>query len=284
MQIKKKELLVLPPVENIDEIIKNMAVKVTKAYYSALEFCFVKNKVSVLHEGRDIKTFSFVWLSSSWNTRDLATAVKIYLERNNVPHSFVEQSTSKITDSMHFVLNNILYPCTYYVETFQTEKFFHQVEKTCGFPLIMKDSKGFGGNGLKHIKSMEELVSIVSNRSEKKRYIFQKYIENDYDWGVLVANNKVISAEKSYPKKGEFRNNACAGAKEVFVKVKDIPENVKEMALKAAKILDLRWSRSDIIVDKVSGVPYLLEVNRFPGITSGSSEVTGATNFVKSFF
>lgn len=284
MFIKRKEILVLPPVENIDEIVKDMNVKVTKAYYSSLEFCFKKNTVSVLHKGRDIKSFSFVWLSSSWNTRDLATAVKIYLEKNNVPHSFVEQSTSKITDSMHFVLNKIPYPSTYYVESFETKDFFNQIEKTCGFPLIMKDSKGFGGNGLKYITSMEDLKDIVSKGPEKKRYIFQKYIENDYDWGVLVANGKVISAEKSYPKQGEYRNNSCNGAKEVFIKVKDIPENIKEMALKAAKVLGLRWSRSDIIIDKVSKLPYLLEVNRFPGITSGSTEVTGATNFVKSFF
>ncbi len=284
MEVRKKELLVLPPVENIDEIIKDMSVVVTKAYYSSLEFRFEKDSVSVLHEGRDIKSFSFVWLSSSWNTRDLATAVKIYLEKNNVPHSFVEQSTSKITDSMHFVLNGIPYPSTYYVESFETERFFNEIEKTCGFPLIMKDSKGFGGNGLKYISSMEELVSVVKNRLDKKRYIFQKYIPNDYDWGVLVANNQVLSAERSYARKGEFRNNSCNGAKEIFVKVKDIPENVKEMALKAAKILELRWSRSDIIVDKSSGLPYLLEVNRFPGITSGSSEVTGAASFVRSFF
>ncbi len=284
MNIKKKELLVLPPVENIDEIIKGMSVVVTKAFYSSLEFCFANNTVSVLYKGRDIKSFSFVWLSSSWNTRDLATAVKIYLEKNNVPHSFVEQSTSKITDSMHFVLNGIPYPSTYYVETFETVRFFNEIEKTCGFPLIMKDSKGFGGNGLKYVSSMEELVSVVSKRLDKKRYIFQKYIPNDYDWGVLVANNRVISAERSYPKKGEFRNNSCAGAKEVFVNVKDIPENVKEMALKAARVLGLRWSRSDIIVDRNSNLPYLLEVNRFPGITSGSTEVIGATNFVRSFF
>ncbi len=284
MDIKKKELLVLPPVENIDEIIKDMSVVVTKAYYSSLEFSFKNNKVSVFHKGRDIKSFSFVWLSSSWDTRDLATAVKIYLEENNVPHSFVEQSTSKITDSMYFVLNKIPYPCTYYVETSETAKFFNEIEKTCGFPLIMKDSKGFGGNGLKFINSMQELVEIVSKRSDKKKYIFQRYIENDYDWGVLVADNEVISAEKSYPSKGEFRNNSCNGAKEVFVNIQDIPDSVREMALKAAKILGLRWSRADIIIDKVSKLPYLLEVNRFPGITSGSSEVTGATNFVKSFF
>jgi glutathione synthase/RimK-type ligase-like ATP-grasp enzyme len=283
MNSKKFDLLVLPPIENIDEIIKNMPIKITKAYYKSLEFCFEDSSVKILHEGRDLKTFSFVWLSSSWETRDLATAVKLYLERNNIAHSFVEQSTSKITDSMSFVLNKIPYPNTYYVETADTLNNLDSIEKICGFPLIMKDSKGFGGNGLTFVDSKKKLVDTVSKRNDKKKYLFQKFIPNDYDWGILMAKNKIISAEMSYPQKGEFRNNTCIGAKEVFVEIKDIPRNIKDIALKAANVLNLQWSRADIIVDKITGLPYLLEVNRFPGITSGTNEVIGASKFVKTF-
>ncbi len=283
MNSKTFELLVLPPTENIDEIIKEMPINITKAHYSSLEFCFENNSVKILHEGRNLKTFSFVWLSSSWETRDLATATKLYLEKNNVPHSFVEQSTSKITDTMHFVLNKIPCPDTYYVETFDTLKNLSSIEKTCGFPLIMKDSKGFGGNGLTYIDSRKKLIDTISKRNEKKRYLFQRFIPNNYDWGVLIADGEIISAERSYPLKGEFRNNTCTGAKEVFVKIKEIPEEIKHIALKAARVLGLQWSRADIIIDKVSGLPYLLEVNRFPGITSGTNEVSGASKFVKTF-
>jgi len=47
----------------------------------------------------------------------------------------------------------------------------------------------------------------------------------------LVANNKVVSAERSYPKKGDYRNNAGAGATEYFVNISDIPEEIKNIAL-----------------------------------------------------
>ena len=283
MKSKKFELLALPPTENIDEITKGMPIEVTKAYYSSLEFCFNNDIVSILFEDRDLKTFSFVWLSSSWETRDLATSVKLYLEKYSVPHSFVEQSTSKITDSMHFVLNKIPYPSTYYIETINTLDHLDAIEKVCGFPLIMKDSKGFGGNGLTFIDSKGKLIDTIQQRNGNKRYLFQKFIPNDYDWGILVADNKVLSAEKSFPQKGEFRNNACAGASEVFVNIKDVPEDVKDIALQATRILGLQWSRADILIDRISGLPYLLEVNRFPGTTSGSTEITGASIFVKNF-
>jgi len=55
------------------------------------------------------------------------------------------------------------------------------------------------------------------------------------------------------------------------------------MAIKATKILGLSWARSDIIIDKETGIPYLLEVNRCPGITSGSTEITGARKFLNSY-
>ncbi len=276
------EILVLPPTENIQAIIKNLPVKLTTAYYYSLQFQLKNNNTQILLNGRDIKEFSFVWLSSSWNTRDLATAVKIYLEESSTPHSFVEQNTSKITDSMTFVLNDIPYPNTYFVESMKTMDHLKQIEKTCGYPLIMKDSKGFGGNDMSYISCEEELKKVISKNHQNKKYIFQQYIPNNYDWGVLVSNNRIVSAERSYPKPGEFRNNCSAGATEIFDDIKNIPAGVKAIALKASTLLGLQWSRSDIIIDKISNKPYLLEVNRFPGITLDSTEVVGANSFLRS--
>jgi len=95
-----------------------------------------------------------------------------------------------------------------------------------------------------------------------------------------VADGKVVSGEKSYPRCGEFRNNTCNGAKEVFVNPVDIPESVKEMAVQSAKALKLSWSRADIVVDKYTNLPYLMEVNRRPMLTTDSMEIDGAHTFL----
>lgn len=276
---KDIELLVLPSIENIEEIIKDIPVKLTKAYYSSLEFRFKNNNVSILHKGSDINTFSLVWLSSHWTSRDLATSVKLYLDRYEIPNTFVEQSTSKITDNMNFVLNDIPCPNTYYVDSSEIMEHIEDIEEVCKYPLIMKDSRGHHGIDSVYISSREELIKNINSISSKKVFFIQEYIPNEYDWGVLVANNKVVSAERSYPNNGEYRNNI--GATEVFVDLNDIPEDIKDIALKASNILGLSWSRSDIIVDKDTHLPYLLEVNRFPGITTESSEVKGACEFLK---
>ena len=281
--LKEIELLVLPPIKHIDEIIKDLPVKLTKAYYSSLELCIKDNKVSILHKGRDIKTFSAVWLSSYWTTRDLATTVKLYLDNFKVPNTFVEHSTSNVTVYMNFVLNGIPCPNTYYLERSKIMNHLENIENTCGYPLIMKDTKGCRSLNSAYISSREELIQKINGQKDSHNFLFQQYITNEYDWGVLVANSKVVSAERSYPKKGDYRNNAGAGATEHFVKISDIPEEIKNIALNAGNALGLSWSKSDIIVDKNTQLPYILEVNRFPSITMGSTEVDGANNFIKSY-
>ena len=149
--------------------------------------------------------------------------------------------------------------------------------------MIMKSTKGFGGKNAALINNKQELIETIEDRDPNFQYMFQKFIPNDYDWGIMVANDKVVSGEKSYPKCGEFRNNCSNGATEIFIDPEKIPEEIKEMALDGARALGLSWSRADIVIDKKTEQPYLLEVNRFPGITKGTTEVLGARQFLTNY-
>jgi len=276
-------LLILPSVRNMDQVVKGISsnIDLTKGSFSRVEFRVKDNEIQLLHKGVDLKDFSSVWLSSFWRSRDLAYAAKLYLDHFGISHTYVEKSTSKITDQVQFVLNNILVPNTFFVDTQDIVDYTKKIEGVCGYPLIIKDIKGSGGKYSAYIKNRQELLVKFSKLSKHRKYVFQKFIPNEYDWGILVINGRVVSAEKSYHKHSEFRNNACNGAKEVFMETKDVPKPIQDIAIKASEILGLSWSRSDIIVDKNTNIPYLLEVNRCPGITSGTSEVSGAQQFLK---
>jgi glutathione synthase/RimK-type ligase-like ATP-grasp enzyme len=183
---------------------------------------------------------------------------------------------------MHFALEGIATPKTLFMNRAHIGKRLDVVKRVCGYPLIIKDSKGSGGRNCEYVLSEEDLLVQLATLPKNKRFIFQQYIKNEYDWGVMVVNGEVVAGEKSYPLVGEFRNNACNGAEEIFVEVDAIPEEVKTMALAASKSLGLSWSRADIIIDVVTKKPYLLEVNRYPGVTLGSDEVQGAYRFLAS--
>ncbi len=252
----------------------------TKGRFGNLEFSFQDKGPTITHKGVDLKDFSFVWLSSTWASRDLAYAVKLYLKNAKVPFTYIEKGTSKVTDHMLFSLSGIQAPNTLFFGHKKIEKNLEKIQEICGYPLVVKDTKGARGAHSILVKTAEELIEQMKELPKHKKYLFQEFIPNNYNWGVLVANGKVVSGEKSYPCLGEFRNNTCNGAEEVFVDPEDIPTEIKEMALKTSKALGLAWSRSDIIIDKNTQEPYLMEINRFPGISSKTTEVDGAYKFL----
>jgi glutathione synthase/RimK-type ligase-like ATP-grasp enzyme len=284
MKPKKIKLLVLPSIPNIQQVIDKFSypVDLTKGKFDDLEIVFKEKQVKILHKGVDLKEFSFVWLSSYWKFRDLAHAIHLYLKQNNIPSAYVEKNTSKLTDHINFSLKNIDSPDTLFMSIKNIKNNLSSIKKVCGYPLIIKDVKGSGGNYSRKVLVEDDLLEKIEELPSNRRYFFQKYIPNEYDWGVMVADGVVVSGEKSYPCTGEFRNNACNGAREVFIDPDKIPDNVKQMAIDASDALNLKWSRSDIIVDKKTKKIFLLEVNRFPGITSKTSEVDGAFTFISS--
>ncbi|MBU1167713.1 hypothetical protein KKC60_04890 [Patescibacteria group bacterium] len=284
MNEKKFDLLVLPTVPNMQQVIDRFPfpIALTKGQFKNLEIVFQNGQVTATHKGVDLRDFSLVWLCSYWKSRDLAYAMRLYLKHNNTPSTNVEKSTSKLTDHMLFSLNGVTSPDTLFIGHSDIKKCLVQIQNVCGYPLIIKDTKGTRGAHVMKIESEEDLLVKAKDLPKHKKFLFQKYIHNKYDWGIMVANGTVVSGEKSYSCEGEFRNNACNGAKEVFVDPNDIPQIIKQMALDASKALGLSWSRSDIIIDEHTQKPYVLEVNRLPGITPKTSEVEGAYAFLSS--
>lgn len=277
-------LLSLPALSSTKQVIKRFPfpIEYMAGNFRYIAFVFHKGDTRVLIKGADMQDYSFIWLTSGWKQRDLAYAVRLYLESTGTPHSHVENSPSKITDTMIFSLHDLPIPDTVFVHRANIENSMTLIRETCGYPLIVKDVLGARGKFSKYVASESELLETVETLPKDREFLFQRFIRNEYDWGIMVVNGVVVSGEKSYPSEGEFRNNTCNGAKERFADVAEIPEDIKAMAITASGLLDLTWSRTDIIIDRDSGLPYLLEVNRFPGITADSDEASGAYTFLAS--
>lgn len=284
MEKKSFSLFCLPATQSSHRIIKKFPfpIDLTGGRYRDIALVFHRGSFRILHKNIDISDFSFVWLTSGWGYRDIAYALGLYLEAHKTPHSYVEKSPSKITDCTVFALNHLPIPDTLFVSRANLEQSMPLVKRICGYPLIIKDVRGSQGKHSEYVSSESDLLEKMEKLPKNKRFIFQRFIPNEYDWGIMVANGIVVAGEKSYPADGEFRNNTCNGAEERFIDVALIPEEIKTMAIQASGLLGLFWSRADIIIDKHTARPYLLEVNRYPGITAGSNEELGAYTFLAS--
>lgn len=146
------------------------------------------------------------------------------------------------------------------------------------FPVILKGSGGDRGTRVFKANNLEELEKLVrdlrkSETEEGRRYLLQEYIENDGDYRVLVLGEKVLGVMKrSSSKKEEFRNNYSAGGR---VEVADLPEDVKKLAVKAAKVCGLSVAGVDVAFrDFDFKKPVIWEVNKGPQF-KGFMKATG---------
>jgi glutathione synthase/RimK-type ligase-like ATP-grasp enzyme len=276
------KVLIVPAVENFNLAHKHLNnAQYDTSYFKNISFAFTAHGPRASYKDSDCKDYDYVWLSSYWGTRDLAYGLHLYLDRHKIKHTRTARSGSKIVDHMIFSLHDIPCPNTFYRNTRNVETFIADLEDVCEYPIVVKDIRGYRGKNTFLTHDRTELEEVVQKLSPGVKVLFQEFVPNDYDWGVLVSNGEVVATEKSIPKEGEFRNNACNGAEEKFVDVDICPENVRKIAIEAADALQLEWCRSDIVVDKNTGEAKLLEVNRYPGITKGTDEVKAVVDFLK---
>jgi len=150
-----------------------------------------------------------------------------------------------------------------------------------GLPLVAKDlysQRGIGVHLVKTIKDFDDLVTRFPNN----KFLFQKFIEKKEEFRVLVVGDQVGSYErKTSMDPNEFRNNVSLGAKEDFIDICEIAEDVKDISIKSSRILKIEIAGVDAAVD-TNGKVWLLEVNRGPGFTYKavkSREVASVADF-----
>lgn len=142
-----------------------------------------------------------------------------------------------------------------------------------GFPLIVKSTTGSMGVDNWLVQNFTQLGDIARQKHESM-LVVQEFIPNDFDYRVLVFGNKVRAVIKRSRKDKDAThlNNTSAGADGRMIKLEDFPRELEAIALKAASATrrsDL--AGVDIIIDSITGKPYVLEVNKSPQIETGSN-------------
>ena len=142
------------------------------------------------------------------------------------------------------------------------------VEEELGYPVIVKSSFGSMGTGVFKAENFEELKGAAS-ALKMQPHLFQQYIAESAgrDIRVIVIGGKAVAAMERISG-GDFRSNIAIGGRGLKI---DMPVQVKEMAEKAAALLNLDYCGADILFGKEGF--YLCEVNSnafFDGIEAAT--------------
>lgn len=146
------------------------------------------------------------------------------------------------------------------------------------FPLVCKLLDGKKGIGVFIIDSymslkstFETLFKLVPNAE----ILLQNKIESDYDLRIHVFNKsynrvsnnldnyEIIGVMRRNKIDGDFRTNfSLGGTIEKF----ELTDEQKDLAIKTAACVKCKWCGVDMIIDKVTGENYIIEVNASPGV------------------
>ena len=142
------------------------------------------------------------------------------------------------------------------------------------FPAVLKPKDEGSSIGVYIVKNEKELKKVLDNIKNVKDYMIEAYIEGR-ELTVSILNGKVLPVIEIKIEKGfyDFENKYISSKTKYLCPAplhKTINEEIKKIAINSYKILGCKGAaRIDIMLSK-ENIPYVLEVNTIPGMTSHS--------------
>lgn len=211
-----------------------------------------------------------------------------YLELHKIPyidnyHSYTRER-SKLIQMFLLAINNLSIPKTYYSPVYDSKKIDRAVD-FLGFPVVIKLTYEDRGEGVFLAKNKKELAHLLKTHTGKET-ILQEFIQNDFDYRILVLGHKTALGEKRIRvSKTDFRNNVSKGAKEEFVSTNNLSKKLKTISEKASRIMNIQVCGVDAI-ESPNGNVYIIEVNFSPSFTLDeriSNEINCLTDYLKKW-
>jgi len=200
------------------------------------------------------------------DTGYFALAVIRHLERMGVRVFNSSHAIEMVADKLH--THQVLAESGLPTPTTMLAKFpvnIDLVEKSLGFPVVVKTLLGVNGSGVFLMENREafgDLMELIGQTNPNIQLIFQKFISRSKgrDLRLFVVDGEVIASMERRAKEGQFKANYTQGA-QVLEFIPD--EEARELAIKTAQILDLQVAGIDLLFTDEGYT--VCEANSFPG-------------------
>jgi ribosomal protein S6--L-glutamate ligase len=229
---------------------------------------------SIYFKGIPLEQYDFIFIGLTGKSRDLAPIVIDYIKRYNIPFICYGHKTAdhaKTFEIYKLTSDNIpIIPSLISSDQNAIADFIIQYTQL----FITKPINGKKGREILQHSSIESILDTIE-KSEIP-LIIQPMIPNDGDYRVWILKGKVIGVIKRSPNsENEFRSNISLGGNS---EIASLPDDVLDLAIKSAQILDLDMAGVDIIQDINTKKYYIMEVNAAPQF-NGFMATTGINLF-----
>lgn len=140
------------------------------------------------------------------------------------------------------------------------------IEKTLGFPVVVKTLKGALGVGvflIDNAKTFRDQMDLIGQTSPDIQLIFQKFVESSKgrDLRLFVVDGELVASMERRAKEGDFKANYSSGGS---VHHFDADKEAINLAVRTAKALNIQIGGIDLLFLKEGGYT-ICEANTFPG-------------------
>lgn len=223
-----------------------------------------------LRNNRDLNEYAFVHFLNVHFAHDHFMAVSLYLDLHHIPWIFETDvkgtAFSKISQMVLFSLHDIPVPDT--LTVWAGDAHLREAQRFIRPPFIMKANDGTKGNDNYLVKSWDEYEQILRD-SETRAFIVQPFHPNDGDYRFLYLGDQVMAFYRQSENNDTHLNNSSQGAQGKRVPLDTCDAKLLELAQKTMQVFGREIGGVDILVDKQTNKPYILEVNHTPAIFSG---------------
>lgn len=210
----------------------------------------------------------FATMRSTEPLKDYLKSRNIKVFDNNLfDHKY---SINKVYDITKLILAGIRTPDFYHARNYDSLKTFSQTAK---YPVVVKTAGTGKGVYMWKLNTYDELVKtldeVAKTGKKARKIVIQNFVDYKLDLRILVLGEYVF-AMRRIPPVGDFRANfSLGGSVEVYTPNAEL----KELALKATKVIGLNMAGVDVLIDK-DDKAFVLEVNHTPGFL-GMEKATG---------
>ncbi len=224
---------------------------------------------------RDIASFDGIYFELWYKAQQQALAVAQYAKTHKVPFFSEEllkiMPMTKVGEVACLADKKIPLPDTFISSCRQIKKSFERTPPFL-YPLIVKAADGYGGKKNFLVDTYQDLQKILDSH-KGTQFVIQEYIPNDCDYRCLVFGEEIKCVLKRTrdTASSSHLNNTSAGGKGEIVALDSLSITARKAVLAAARTLNRdSFAGVDLMINKETGQPYILEVNQTPQIEIGA--------------
>ena len=243
----------------------------TLCSFSDLFFEIKTGKVKIKAKNIDLSRYDLVFVRRAGRYVRLMGAISKYLDYKRI--AFIDpafreigMSMDKASSAIRLALKKIPMPDTYFCFRSVILKNKEKIIKNLNFPIIAKAINSQRNKNIFILLNEKDFEKLL--KRSKKEFIFQKFIDIEKEFRLLIMGNCVRVLEKksvrNYKKiKVEYLD---PDEPSVFLKLDTVCDKINKIALRSASVLNLDIAGVDVAIEKNTNKNFIIEVNKGPGI------------------